>query len=69
MLIKAEADKIGSRIEDYLENLSGVLDAKLNSIFELKARIEKIRDHLDESKMLEEQYLAGSRSLGLFQQN
>ena len=36
MSIKAEADKIGSRIEDYLENLSKVLDNKLESIFVLK---------------------------------
>ncbi len=52
MLIKSEADKIGSRIEDYLENLSSVLDAKVNSIFAMKERMEKIKDHLEESKNL-----------------
>jgi hypothetical protein len=35
----------------------------------MKERIEKIKDHLDESKNLEEQYLVASRSLGLAQQN
>jgi hypothetical protein len=35
----------------------------------MKERIEKIKDHLEESKNLEEQYLVASRSLGLSQQN
>ena len=69
MLIKSEADKIGSRIEDYLQNLGEVLDAKVSSIFAMKEKIERIKDHLEESKNLEEQYLVASRSLGLAQQN
>ena len=35
-MIKADADKIGSRIEDYLTNLSDVLENKLQSIFSMK---------------------------------
>ena len=49
--------------------MTEVLDSKLNSIFSLKERIDKIKDHLEESKSLEEQYLVCSRSIGLAQQS
>lgn len=46
MHLRNEADKIGSNIEDYLENLDSVLARKANSIVHLQRKIAEIRGHL-----------------------
>jgi hypothetical protein len=39
MQLRNDADKIGSNIEDYLDNLDELLDHKMASIFVLKKKI------------------------------
>lgn len=56
MQLRNEADKIGSNIEDYLDNLDDLLEHKLGSIFALRDKISQIKGYLRESKKLEEQY-------------
>jgi hypothetical protein len=46
MNLRNEADKIGSNIQDYLENLDNILDQKMNSIALLRDRIFLIKGHL-----------------------
>ena len=41
-----EADKIGSNIEKYLEDLDEVLDRELSSIYEVRERINRLRRNL-----------------------
>ena len=56
MKLRNDADKIGSNIEDYLDNLDEILDHKMASILTLKKKIGEIKGYLKESKTLEEQY-------------
>lgn len=56
MQLRNDADKIGSNIEDYLDNLDQLLEHKLSSIMVLKKKIGEIKGYLKESKSLEEQY-------------
>lgn len=56
MQLRNDADKIGSNIEDYLDNLDDLLNHKMSSILTLKKKIGEIKGYLKESKMLEEQY-------------
>ena len=42
----SEADKIGSNIEDYLNNLELVLDRELTSIRQVKERVIKMKKNL-----------------------
>jgi hypothetical protein len=39
MQLRNDADKIGSNIEDYLDNLDELLDHKISSISALKKKI------------------------------
>lgn len=39
MKLRNDADKIGSNIEDYLDNLDEILDHKMASILTLKKKI------------------------------
>jgi hypothetical protein len=52
MLLMNEADKIGSSIEDYIGNLEVVLDSEMNSIKELKTKIQRLKGYLKESKKI-----------------
>jgi flagellar biosynthesis chaperone FliJ len=56
MQLRNEADKIGSNIEDYLDNLDHLLDQKVSSIEMLREKIHQIKGYLRESKKIEEQY-------------
>ena len=56
MQLRNEADKIGSNIEDYLDNLYHLLDQKVSSIDALRSRIYQIKGYLRDSKKIEEQY-------------
>ena len=56
MKLRNDADRIGSNIEDYLDNLDEILDHKMASILTLKKKIGEIKGYLKESKTLEEQY-------------
>lgn len=56
MQLRNEADKIGSNIEDYLDNLDHLLDQKVSSIDALRSRIYQIKGYLRDSKKIEEQY-------------
>ena len=56
MKLRNDADKIGSNIEDYLDNLDEILDHKMASIKKKKKKIGEIKGYLKESKTLEEQY-------------
>lgn len=46
MFLMNEADKIGSNIEKYLEDLDEVLDRELSSIYEVRERINRLRRNL-----------------------
>jgi archaellum component FlaC len=69
MYIKSEADKIGSRIEDYLDGLDNVLERKLQSMFGLKEKIQEMRSHIEDSKMVEKRYFECSRALNILDEN
>lgn len=56
MQLRNEADKIGSNIEDYLDNLEALLDQKTASIQSLRNRVGMIKGYLKESKKIEQQY-------------
>lgn len=56
MHLRNEADKIGSNIEDYLNDLGFLLEQKTNSIQHLQLKIQQIKGYLRESKKIEEQY-------------
>lgn len=63
MQLRNDADKIGSNIEDYLDNLDELLDHKMASILTLKKKIGEIKGYLKESKSLEEQYAAMEKQM------
>lgn len=63
MHLRNEADKIGSNIEDYLDNLEDLLEQKTNSIQSLKNKIGLIKGYLRESKKIEEQYAHLERNI------
>lgn len=46
MVLMGEADKIGSNIEEYLNNLEIVLERELSSIKEVKDRVIKMKRNL-----------------------
>jgi hypothetical protein len=56
MQLRNEADKIGSNIEDYLDNLDALLEQKVASIVALRDKIYHIKGYLRESKKIEERY-------------
>lgn len=63
MFLMNEADKIGSNIEKYLEDLDEVLDKELTSIYDLRERIGRLRKNLKESQRLEKLYIEESNKL------
>lgn len=46
MQLRNDADKIGSNIEDYLDNLDELLNHKMASILTLKKKIGQIKGYL-----------------------
>lgn len=46
MQLRNEADKIGSNIEDYLDNLDALLEQKVSSIVALRDKIYHIKGYL-----------------------
>jgi hypothetical protein len=52
MQLRNEADKIGSNIEDYLDNLDTLLEQKVTSIVALRDKIYHIKGYLRESKKI-----------------
>lgn len=52
MHLRNEADKIGSNIEDYLNNLDDLLEQKTTSITVLRNKIAQIKGYLRESKRI-----------------
>ena len=46
MQLRNDADKIGSNIEDYLNNLDELLDHKMASIMSIKKKIGDIKGYL-----------------------
>lgn len=52
MQLRNEADKIGSNIEDYLDNLDALLEQKVTSIVALRDKIYQIKGYLRESKKI-----------------
>lgn len=52
MQLRNEADKIGSNIEDYLDNLDLLLEQKVESIQTLRSKIAQIKGYLSESKKI-----------------
>lgn len=63
MVLMSEADKIGSNIEDYLNNLELVLDRELTSIREVKDKVSKMKKNLSESKRVERMYVEASKKM------
>ena len=46
MILRNEADKIGSNIEDYLDNLDQLLTQKSTSLLVLQKKIRQIKGYL-----------------------
>lgn len=52
-----DVDQIGSSIDDYLDNLEGVLEKQLNSIHMVRDKVRKMKNDLKESQRIESLYL------------
>lgn len=63
MFLMNEADKIGSNIEKYLDELDEVLGRELGSILAVRERVHRLKKDLAESQRLEKLYIEESNRL------
>ena len=63
MFLMGQADKVGSNVEEYLNNLEIVLERELSSIKEVKDKVIKLKKNLNESKRVEKLYIEASKKM------
>lgn len=61
MFLMNEADKVGSDIGKYLDDLDGVLERELASIMAVRERVHRLKRDLRESRRVEREYVEASR--------